>query len=428
MFTIRPGTMRLAAFIVILTFALCGVTQAQDSRPYAGVEIRVAMIDEPREWAFRDRLAQFEELTGIKATIDTFGFNDLFNKVLTASAGHTGEYDVLQIHTPDMALFDGRGFMVDLTDWIQRDAEEMQLDDFAPAVQDVYMKYDGRYYGVGTHVGGMNFYYRKDIFDAEGLAVPTTWDEVLSAAQTIDAKYAPEMRGFVFMGRADIQGAANFQNILGAYGGSYFDLETGRPTMDSEAALEAMNMLVELTKYSVPESPSFGFDEAQTSFKQGQAAMIPFWDSGDSFFSNAEQSQVVGKWAVAPMPGGHATLGGWSVQVSKDSPNPEAAFEFLKWIVSPQMERDLVPLTPAARTSVLSDPANAEYPSYQGFLDLVNGSPFPFPKIPPNLEILQYVAEAENAVITGQMTPEDSLANLQSRMEISFLRYGLWQP
>jgi len=396
-------------------------------KPFAGVQIKVAMIDEPREWAFRDRLAQFEEQTGIKVTIDTYGFDNLFNKILTASAGKTGEYDVVQMHVPDMALFDEKGFMLDITDWVQRDAEQMELSDIHPAVQESHMKYKDRYYGVPTHVGGMNFYYRKDIFDAEGYAVPAAWEEVLEIAGKIDEKYGPDMRGLVLMGKADIQGASTYQNIWGAYGGEYFDAN-GKPTLNTEAGLKAMNMVKELTSHAVEGSPSYSFDEAQTAFKQGRAAMVPFWDSGDNFFGDAAASQIVGKWAIAPMPGGRATNGGWSVQISKDSKNPEAAFEFLKWIVSPAMERELVPMTPSVRTSVLEDPANDKYPAYKGFLNLLKGNPFNFPKVTPNLQILQEVAEAQNAVMTGQATPEAALAQLQMDVEAIAVRFGIWTP
>jgi multiple sugar transport system substrate-binding protein len=105
-----------------------------------------------RGWAFRDLLPEFKELTGIDVTIDTYGFSDLYNKTLTASAGHTGEYDVYQFHFPDMALFDARGYMVDITDWVMRDAEAMQLDDIHHSLQESHMKFNGRYYGVPTHV------------------------------------------------------------------------------------------------------------------------------------------------------------------------------------------------------------------------------------------------------------------------------------
>ena len=397
-------------------------------KPFAGVELRVAMIDEEREWAFRDLLPEFEEETGIKVTIDTYGFEDLYNKILTASAAHTGEYDVCQFHFPDMALFDRRGYMADITDWVMRDADEIELDDIHPSLQDSHMKYEGRYYGVATHVGSMTFYYRKDIFEEQGYEVPTTWEEVMEIAVDVDEKYAPDVRGFVFMGRADIQGAATYLNFLGAYGGDLYDPSTFRPTVDSPEALRAMTMLNDLVSYSVKGSPSYGFDEAHVAFQQGRAAMLPFWDSGDGFFSDPDQSDIIGKWAVAPMPGGRATNGGWSVQITADSPNAEAAWEFLKWIVSPEMERRLVPLKPSCRTSILTDPEFSKYPSYLGFYRVLEGNPFPFPKITPNWQMLQLLGKAESQVVTGQMSPADSLAWLQEQYEVILLRYDLWKP
>lgn len=415
-------------FKLITTIFMTFLFVFSASLVFAAVALRVAMIDEEREWAFRDLLPEFEKMTGIKVTIDTFGFEDLFNKTLTASAAHTGEYDVYQFHFPDMALFDERGYMVDITDWVKRDAKEIQLDDIHPSLQDSHMKYKGRYYGVPTHVGSMTFYYRKDIFDEQKYKIPKTWDEVLEIAKDVDKKYAPRMRGFVFMGRADIQGAATFINFLGAYGGDFYDPKTFKPTINSPEALKAMTTLKELVKYSVEGSPSYGFDEAHVAFQQGRAAMLPFWDSGDGFFSDPKQSDIIGKWAVAPMPGGRATNGGWSVQISADSPNKEAAWKFLKWIVSPEMERRLVPMKPSCRISVLTDPAFSKYPSYRGFYNVLQGNPFPFPKIGPNWQMLQLLGQAENQVVTGQTSPEKALTWLQQQYEVILLRFDLWKP
>jgi len=413
--------------LLIVTNLLAAET-TQKEKPFAGVKLRAAMIDEEREWAFRDLLPEFEKKTGIKVTIDTYGFEDLYNKILTASAAHTGEYDICQFHFPDMALFDERGYMVDITDWVMRDADEIQLDDIHPSLQESHMKYKGRYYGVPTHVGSMTFYYRKDIFEDQGYEVPTTWEEVLEIAKDVDEKYGPDIRGFVFMGRADIQGAATYLNFLGAYGGDLYDQKTFRPTMDSPEALRAMIMLKNLVAYSVKGSPSYGFDEAHVAFQQGRAAMLPFWDSGDGFFSDPKQSDIIGKWAVAPMPGGRATNGGWSVQISADSPNPEAAWEFLKWIISPEMERRLVPLKPSCRISILTDPEFSKYPSYMGFYRVLEGNPFPFPKITPNWQMLQLLGRAVNQVVTGQTTPEKTLDWLQEQYKVILIRYDLWKP
>ena len=400
---------------------------ANGYRRFDGASINVAMIDEPREWAFDERLGEFKDLTGIDVNIELFGFDDLFNKTLTASIGGTGEFDVYQFHFPDMALFDENGWFTDITDWVLEDAGIMELDDIHPAMQETHMKWRDRYFGVPTHAGGMQFYYRTDIFEDGGFAIPTNWYEAIETAKAIDEQYADEgVRGFAFMGRADIQGAATFQNILGGVGGDYFDEATGRPTMDSPEALEAMNVLLELLKYSIDESPSYGFDEAHVAFEQGRAAMMPFWDSGDAFFSNPDSSTVVGNWAVAPMPGGRHTNGGWSVQISCDSSEQAAAFEFLRWIISPEIEEELIPLTPSIRVSILEDPANAVHPSYPGFLALLEGEPFGFPRITPNLQVLQLVAEAQSAVTTGQKSPEEALSDLQTQMEVIFARFGIY--
>ncbi|TKJ45274.1 hypothetical protein CEE35_04765 [Candidatus Aerophobetes bacterium Ae_b3b] len=414
------------SLLIATSFLVAEATPKE--KPFAGVKLRVAMIDEEREWAFRDLLPEFEEKTGIKVTIDTYGFEDLYNKILTASAAHTGEYDVCQFHFPDMALFDKRGYMMDITEWVMRDADEIQLDDIHPSLQESHMKYNGRYCGVPTHVGSMTFYYRKDIFEDQGYEVPTNWEEVLEIAKDVDEKYGPDIRGFVFMGRADIQGAATYLNFLGGYGGDLYDQKTFRPTVDSSEALQAMTMLKNLVAYSVKGSPSYGFDEAHVAFQQGRAAMLPFWDSGDGFFSDPKQSDIIGKWAVAPMPGGRATNGGWSVQISADSPNPEAAWEFLKWIISPEMERRLVPLKPSCRISILTDSEFSKYPSYMGFYNVLEGNPFPFPKITPNWQMLQLLGKAENQVVTGQMTPAKSLGWLQEQYKVILLRYDLWKP
>jgi multiple sugar transport system substrate-binding protein len=318
--------------------------------------------------------------------------------------------------------------MLDITDWVMRDAEEMQLDDIHPSLQESHMKFEGRWYGVPTHVGSMHFYYRKDIFEEQGYEVPTTWEEVLAIAQDVDEKYGPDIRGFVFMGRGDIQGTATYQNILGAYGGDYFDPETFQPTINSPEALQALNMEIELSKYSVEGSPSYGFDEAHVAFQQGRAAMLPFWDSGDGFFSDPEQSDIVETWGIAPMPGKRATNGGWTVQISADSPNPEAAWEFLKWIVSPEMERRLVPLKPSCRTSILTDPAYSMYPGYMNFYEVLEGNPFGFPKIAPNWQMMEILAQQVQAAVTGQKSPEDALAAVQQEFEVILLRYDLWKP
>jgi raffinose/stachyose/melibiose transport system substrate-binding protein len=52
--------------------------------------------------------------------------------------------------------------------------------------------YDGQIYGLPRNTDVLGFYYNKDLFEANGVEVPTTWDELLAAAQVFqDAGISP---------------------------------------------------------------------------------------------------------------------------------------------------------------------------------------------------------------------------------------------
>ena len=89
----------------------------------------------------------------------------------------------------------------------------------------------------------------------------------------------------------------------------------------------------------------------------------------------------------------------------------------------------MTPMKTSCRASVLTDPANAKYPSYQIFYDIMTeGKPFNFPKITPNWQMLETAAQGVNKVLTGQSTPQEGLDWVQNEYEIILLRYGLWTP
>ena len=279
-------------------------------------------------------------------------------------------------------------------------------------------------YGVDQYKSALG---PDEVFEKEGYTLPETYADVIELAKDIDAKYGPDIRGFVYQSDSGVQGCGTYMGFLGSYGGDFFDNYTHlKPAMDSPEALQALNGLLEIKEYSVEGAVTYGFDECGTAFAQGKAAMTTFWDSGDFRFSDPEQSDIVGLWDVAPYPGGRATNGGWSVQISADSKQSEAAWEFLKWIISPDIEKKAIPLTPSCRTSILTDPENSEHPSYEGFNYILSQNPFGFPKVLPNWQILISTGTMVSSVLTEQVTPEEGLATLQKEMEVMMLRYDLW--
>ncbi|MBB3085253.1 ABC transporter substrate-binding protein [Geodermatophilus sabuli] len=116
--------------------------------------------------------------------------------------------------------------------------------------------------------------YRKDLFDAAGLAAPETYDEILAAAQELDS---PEVAGFV---GATVPNDAftqqTFEHLALGNGCQLVD-DTGEVTIESEACVGSFAFYDELiSDYSV--SGAQDVDTTRAAYFAGQSAMV-VWSS-----------------------------------------------------------------------------------------------------------------------------------------------------
>jgi multiple sugar transport system substrate-binding protein len=116
--------------------------------------------------------------------------------------------------------------------------------------------------------------YRKDLFDAAGLAAPETYDDILAAAQALDS---PEIAGFT---GATVPNDAftqqTFEHLALGNGCQLVD-DGGDVTLDSDECVAAFEFYNELiTGYSV--SGAQDVDTTRAAYFAGQAAMV-VWSS-----------------------------------------------------------------------------------------------------------------------------------------------------
>src|SRR3546814_12857308 len=86
---------------------------------------------------------------------------------------------------------------------------------------------DGKIYEVPYTLGNFSvLFYRKDLLDAKGIAVPKTWDEVekAAAALTGDGVY-----GFVFPAGKNRMTSIFLSSLMWSAGGTYFDQDLNVP-------------------------------------------------------------------------------------------------------------------------------------------------------------------------------------------------------
>ena len=197
--------------------------------------------------------------------------------------------------------------------------------------------YNGKVYGINLgRVSYSGIFYNKDLFTANNVKVPTTWDELVAACEAFKKANIPCMTA----GGKD--GWPIFVGAYGLIGAEYPDqaklvqgLWDGSIKWNDAKALEMWNKM-KVYAQDMMESGASGIagDAAPGRFASGAVAMFP----GGTWYGPAiESAQPSFEWGYIPWPGSNNTddnkhlFGkydqGWAVAAK--TPNKDAALKYL---------------------------------------------------------------------------------------------------
>ncbi|UCE56185.1 MAG: extracellular solute-binding protein [Desulfobacterales bacterium] len=377
-------------------------------KPWAGRTINVAMVAEPRSDAIAKLASEFEKLTGIKVVFHILAYPTLQEKQMVALTQGTGSYDIVHVDCVWVGQYAGEGWTIPVEEFILRtDRETLALDDFIPAVVSEQGMWEDRIYGLPCIQAVFGLHYRTDIFKKYGTKVPQTWEELRETAKALHLK-EPGVNGITFMGRRGVQLQCTYDNMLWSFGGEWYD-EKYNPTINSKEAVEALEYFKTLIPYAPKGVLTYDWDENARAFAQGNAAMTIQWQNAAPTFYNPEKSKIVGKFEFTLVPGKKQpagsikrtpTFGGWSLQIPKDSKNKEAAWEFMVWASSRELDSRLAYSQPGSRFSGLMDPQmQKKYIEYSGMLEAL-----PIAKGRPRIAAYSELADALEVALSEAMT------------------------
>ncbi len=194
------------------------------------------------------------------------------------------------------------------------------------------IRINGQVMAVAMMVNTQHLMYRKDILDDLGLAVPTTWNEVLEVAAAIEAADVVEYPLGATM-KSGWNLAQDFNNMFLGYGGSFVN-DDSTPAVNSEAGVKALEMMKATTAFMDPEYLVSDSTYVQQQFQQGKIAMANLWASRAGAMDDPAESQVVDKVYAAAAPlamegGAPATTLWWDgIVIAKNIPDAEAESAF----------------------------------------------------------------------------------------------------
>ncbi len=238
--------------------------------------------------------------------------------------------------------------------------------------------YDDKVYSINQAATSPVLHYRTDLFEAAGLQPPTTWDELLHAARTLNSADVAGIALPAGENRATTiySGLFLWQNC-----GNYFDADLN-VDLDNERTREAIEFYAELLKYAPQDASAWAFNEPVESFFAGRAAMVFYWNALDlTYRTNPGLLDVV---SVVFPPAGHMKVteqGGRYISLFHNSPNPEASKKWIQYIFTPENAQKLSEvqgqLYPPATYAAMDLLRTSEAPNLKIYGDLLFDVVFP---------------------------------------------------
>lgn len=312
--------------------------------PYKGTKVNFLVHNAAQSHAQQKRVAEFTKLTGIEVDFLMVPYPSLREKITADAVAGTGAIDLycfLDGWGPSMT-----GFLTPLNDFIKADG--INLSEKLPPAYIKGGTYEGTTYGIPTRGHPQLLLYRKDLFKQAGVEVPKTWKELIAAGKAIKEKTGRDGIAMYYGKGNAAQNLFLWNSFLKSGGASIFD-DKMMPAFNTPAGLEATQYYVDLLlkhKVASPGSKFFKEYEASQAVAQDKAAMVIVWWWHFGVLTNPEKAKAVvaENMGFAPVPAwegkGQATLAlSMPVGINQASKKKEAAWEFLKWLTNPDLEK-----------------------------------------------------------------------------------------
>lgn len=371
------------------------------AKQYAGVTLNMTyeaglQALDPRNYSG----PMWEQLTGIKTNVVELSHPDQYSKPVAEHIATSGAYDILDIEpawTPSLA--DG-GVIAPLDDYIAKYLNKADLDDYHPLYK-ALPTYKGKVWGFFDDGDMFALYYRKDIFEDpkmksayqakfnKTLEVPKTWEDYAQVAQFITDQMAPNVYGAGHFRKAGSPGNQyDFLQQFRANNGKFFDGSMKAQLATPEGIKTLENMLA-ANKASIPGNNELDAVSLWAAWLQGKVAMIYSWpptgrmtagySQSDKAINFIPQSIIADKVGYAIVPGNPEMATGYNKALAADSANPDAAYLFMQWAVSPQvsLSRVMLPYSlrdPYRLSHYKSDLYASLFPTAKDYLRNLNNS------------------------------------------------------
>lgn len=424
-FRAKKWSMLAIASVMLVSVAAACSTDSGGSQSSSGggEKIKLRMIEsltsDSRTALLQGMIDEFEKQNeNIEVELISPPFDQADNKIRTMF-GAKEDIDVVEARDLNVAEFVNNGYLEPLSSYLDGWDEGSTMTDTAKNVGMV----DGELYFISNGLYQRQLFYRADWLEEAGIAVPTTYEELVEASVALTD---PSKNRFGFSFRGGPGANAVPDAMILAYNGTNVDLsdamflKNGDSVYSSDAAKEALQLYVKLFKEgSPPDSISWGFSEQVQAFTSGVTAFLL---QDPDVINTLSESMEEGTWATAPMPKGPEgkaliSAGGAGWAIASHSKNKEAAWKLIEFLSSNEQNTEwskgygTIPI----HSTAVEDEYFQSGP-YKTLIDMtadtesfLNYKP-PF-EYPANGRWSTYAMETGQALLLGNKSVDETLAD-----------------
>ncbi|WP_399934126.1 extracellular solute-binding protein [Streptomyces kanamyceticus] len=390
-----------------LTAAACGGDDGDSGKKSSGkLSGTVTFWDTSNdaEKGTYEKLAKgFEKLhPDVEVEYVSVAFGEANAKFKNAAGGNSGAPDVMRTEVAWVADFANLGYLAPLEGTAALD----KADDYLPQAA-ASTKFKGKTYAVPQTIDTLALFYNKKMLKKAGVEVPTTFDEVKSAAKKIKSKTGKT--GLYLRG----DDPYFYLPYLYGEGGDLLDTKNKKVTVDEPEGAAAFKVMKDLVDSGAATTDaSDGYNNQLNAFKDGEVAMAidgPW--SIEGALKGKEFKGDKANLGVAPVPGGSdrqaAPQGGWNLAAYAGSGNLDASYEFIKYMSSAKVQQqttEQLSLLPT-RTSVYDVKSVKDNQMVQFFKPAVDKS-VERPWIPQANSLFEPIRLQMGKVLSGKASPQ----------------------
>ncbi|MEO0443381.1 MAG: extracellular solute-binding protein [Pseudomonadota bacterium] len=291
----------------------------------------------------------FSQKTGVKIQLKETGVDDINSTILFKTAQRDHFFDIALPATFGIPDLVNANVLAPLDQYRERyepvDYKQYQLYDYGDYV-------DNQFYGYQTDGDTYLMFYNKAMIDKPeeqqsfarrygySLAIPETWEQLDTMIEFFHRPERQQYGGCLF--RTPGYGAWEWWSRFHAKGYYPFDKDLN-PQINNSAGIDALQEMINVSRYLHPKTASDGLFENWASFAEGQTFCNIGWGGSQKYF-NGKQSSVKDSLYYAPAPGGKFDNKivscpifnwGWNYVVSSLCPHADIAYLFSLYACSP---------------------------------------------------------------------------------------------